>query len=72
VSKGAASSCMLRPMGRLGFSELLVGLIVLVVPAVVLVGLGFLVGYFVGKGVGFKQGLREAQQQLRQGGPPGS
>jgi hypothetical protein len=57
-------------MGRLGFSELLVILFALAIPLFA-VGVGFLVGYFVGKGIGLKQGRREASS-FEQARPPGS
>lgn len=52
-------------MGRVGPAELLIlGAVLLSVVAVV-----FFLGFFVGKGVGFKQGLREAER-MRHGGRP--
>lgn len=52
-------------MGRVGPAELLIfGAVLLSVVAVI-----FFLGFFVGKGVGFKQGLREAER-IRHGGRP--
>jgi hypothetical protein len=42
-------------MGNIGFPEILVGLTFLLVPGAFLVWLG----YAIGKGVGFKEGIRE-------------
>jgi len=53
-------------MGRLGFSELLVIVLLLIVLCGGALGI-FLIGYFVGK----RAGLSEAQQ-LRAGGPAGN
>jgi hypothetical protein len=43
-------------MGRLGLTELSILLVVGLVPF----GLAFMFGFFVGKSVGLKEGLREA------------
>ena len=52
-------------MGRVGPAELLIlGAVLLSAVAVI-----FFLGFFVGKGVGFKQGLREAER-IRHGGRP--
>jgi hypothetical protein len=50
-------------MGRVGLLELILILVVLCAG----LALPFLLGFFIGKGVGFKEGLREAE---RRHGPP--
>jgi hypothetical protein len=50
-------------VGRVGLLELIIILVVLCGG----LALPFLLGFFIGKGVGFKEGLREAE---RRQGPP--
>ena len=46
-------------MGNVGPGELITGLLGVSIP---LIGV-FILGFFIGKGVGFKEGLRETKRQ---------